>query len=124
MFRVPFTMERMAVGSITASLQGPYLTNYSAVINHITSKGAYAVLDPHNYGRYNGAIISSTSDFGTFWKNLATVFKSNSKVVRLPLSPNPPNKAYPLTPLSRSSTPTTNTTTWTKLSFSTSTKPP
>ncbi|KAL9115953.1 MAG: hypothetical protein Q9227_000321 [Pyrenula ochraceoflavens] len=74
-------MERMARGTITASLDTGYFNNYSAVINHITSKGAYAVIDPHNYGRYNGAVIQSTTDFATFWKNLATPFKSNSKVI-------------------------------------------
>ncbi|KAI9658343.1 MAG: Endoglucanase gh5-1 [Bathelium mastoideum] len=81
LFRVPFMMERMAVGSITANLQGPYFYNYSGTIDYITSKGAYAVIDPHNYGRYDGNIITSTSDFGTFWKNLATPFKGNSKVI-------------------------------------------
>lgn len=45
-------MERMAPGSITASIQGnAYFNNYSATINYITSHGAYAVIDPHNYGR-------------------------------------------------------------------------
>jgi aryl-phospho-beta-D-glucosidase BglC (GH1 family) len=31
--------------------------------------------------RYNNAIISSTSDFGTWWKNLANEFKSDSRVI-------------------------------------------
>ena len=74
-------MERMAVGSITASLDAAYLSGYKSVIDHITSKGAWAVVDPHNYGRYNGAIITDTNSFGVFWKNLATVFKGNSKAV-------------------------------------------
>ncbi|KAL9624960.1 MAG: hypothetical protein Q9160_001007 [Pyrenula sp. 1 TL-2023] len=81
MFRVPFLMERMAQGSITAQFNAGYLANYTATINHITGKGAYAVIDPHNYGRYNGAIIQSTTDFASFWTRLATQFKSNSKVV-------------------------------------------
>ncbi|KAF2233851.1 glycoside hydrolase family 5 protein [Viridothelium virens] len=82
LFRVPFMMERMAVGSITADIQsGAYFKNYSSIINYITNAGAYAVIDPHNYGRYDGNVIQSTSDFGTFWKNLATPFKSNSKVI-------------------------------------------
>lgn len=71
----------MAQVSITATLNAAYLSSYSAVINHITSKGAYAVIDPHNYGCYNNAIITDTASFGTFWKNLATAFKSNENVV-------------------------------------------
>lgn len=77
-------MERMAQGSITASLDEAYLTNYSVAVDYITSNGAYAVLDPHNYGRYSGSIITDTSSFQTFWANMATAFKSNSKVVRSP----------------------------------------
>lgn len=80
-FRVPFAMERMAVGSITASLNSAYLTPYSNVINFITSKGAYAIVDAHNYGRYNGQIITDTAGFQTFWNNLAKVYSSNSKVI-------------------------------------------
>lgn len=74
-------MERMAVGSLTATLDATYLAGYSNVINYITQAGAWAVIDPHNYGRYNGNIITDTAGFGTFWKNVATVYKANPKVV-------------------------------------------
>lgn len=80
-FRIPFLLERMARGSITAQLDSGYLKNLTSVVTHITGKGKFAVLDAHNYGRYNGAIITDTSAFGTFWKNLATQFKSNANVV-------------------------------------------
>lgn len=74
-------MERMAQGSVDAPLDSAYLTNYSVAVDYITSKGGYAVLDAHNYGRYNGNIITDTTAFGKFWSNMATAFKSNSKVV-------------------------------------------
>lgn len=80
-FRIPFLLERMARGSITAQLDSGYLKNLTDVVTHITGKGKFAVLDAHNYGRYNGAIITDTASFGTFWKNLATQFKSNANVV-------------------------------------------
>lgn len=83
-FRIPFLLERMARGSITATLDSGYLKNLTDVVTHITGKGKFAVLDAHNYGRYNGAIITDTSSFGTFWKNLATSFKSNANVVSGP----------------------------------------
>jgi endoglucanase len=82
-FRVPFAMERMAVGTMTAALNSDYLTPYSNVIDYITSNGAHAIVDAHNYGRYNGQIITDTAGFQTFWSNLATVFSDNSKVVRI-----------------------------------------
>jgi hypothetical protein len=34
-----------------------------------------------SYLRYNKNIMSSTSDFQTWWKNLANEFKGNSKVI-------------------------------------------
>ncbi|KAK6542415.1 hypothetical protein TWF694_006370 [Orbilia ellipsospora] len=80
-FRVPFAMERMAVGSVTAPLASGYLAGYTNVINAITNSGAWAVIDPHNYGRYNGQIITDTNAFGVFWTNVANAFKNNPKVI-------------------------------------------
>ncbi|KXJ90378.1 glycoside hydrolase superfamily [Microdochium bolleyi] len=80
-FRVPFLMERLSPASVSGAFSAPYLANLTAVINGITNAGSYAVLDPHNYGRYRKEIITDTAAFGTFWRNLATQFKSNPKVV-------------------------------------------
>jgi endoglucanase len=51
------------------------------IVSYITSKGAYAMVQPHNYGRFYNNIITDTSGFQTWWKNVAGVFKSNSMVV-------------------------------------------
>lgn len=80
-FRVPFMMERMTPGTMTSPLNSAYFSGYSNVINYITSNGAYAIVDPHNFGRYNGNVFTSASDFQTFWATLAGQFKSNSKVI-------------------------------------------
>lgn len=61
------------------------------------TKGAYCILDPHNYMRYNnpsqqpttGSIIGDTTDpkaattaqFADFWGELASRFASNEKVI-------------------------------------------
>src|SRR5689334_16713403 len=74
-------MERLAPGGTGSSLDSGYLANLTATVNHITSKGAYTVLDPHNFGRYKDAIITDTAAFKTFWTNLGGAFKANSKVV-------------------------------------------
>lgn len=81
MFRIPFLMERLAQSEMTATLDADYLANLTTVVKYITDAGKYAVLDPHNYARYNSEIISSTSDFQTFWTNVATEFADNSNVV-------------------------------------------
>ncbi|KAJ7455391.1 endoglucanase [Mycena galericulata] len=82
-FRVPFLMERLVppATGITGPFASAYLGNLTATINYITGKGAFAALDPHNYMIYDNAAISSTSEFQTFWTNLAGQFKSNSKVI-------------------------------------------
>ncbi|KAF4766379.1 hypothetical protein HAV15_010674 [Penicillium sp. str.  len=79
-FRVPFLMERLVPTSITGTPDATYLAALKSTIKFITDSGAYAVLD-HNYGRYNGNIITSTSDFKAFWKTVATEFASDEKVI-------------------------------------------
>jgi len=82
-FRVPFMMERLSPPStgLTGAFNTTYLGYIQTTVSYITGKGAYAVLDPHNYMRYNGAVITSTSDFQTWWQKLATLFASNSLVI-------------------------------------------
>jgi endoglucanase len=38
-------------------------------------------VQPHNYGRFNGAIITDTAGFKTWWKNVAAQYKDNALVV-------------------------------------------
>ncbi|CAG8924719.1 unnamed protein product [Penicillium salamii] len=80
-FRVPFLMERLVPSTMTGTADATYMASLKKTVATITEGGAYAVLDPHNYGRYSGSVISSTADFKTFWKNVATEFASNDKVI-------------------------------------------
>jgi endoglucanase len=82
-FRIPFLAERMAPQGLTGALDGAYLANLTATVTHITSarNNSYAVIDSHNYGRYQGSIITSTSDFKTYWTQLGAAFANNSRVV-------------------------------------------
>ncbi|KAF2163064.1 glycoside hydrolase family 5 protein [Zasmidium cellare ATCC 36951] len=80
-FRVNILMERIIPNQMTGPLDPNYLGNLTQTVNYITSLGAYAIIVPHNYGRYYGNVITSASDFQTFWKTLATPYKSNSRVI-------------------------------------------
>ncbi|KAF9532515.1 glycoside hydrolase [Crepidotus variabilis] len=87
-FRVPFKVERLSPlsGGLTGSFDQTYLNGLKTacdtiIVNYITNKGGYAIIDPHNYMRYNGAVITSTSSFQSWWTKLANEFKSNSKVI-------------------------------------------
>lgn len=80
-FRVPILMERITPGKMTAALDSTYLAGLNTTVNFITNAKAFAVIDAQNFGRYNGSVFNSTSDFKTFWKTLATPFKDNANVV-------------------------------------------
>ncbi|KAF2217290.1 glycoside hydrolase family 5 protein [Cercospora zeae-maydis SCOH1-5] len=80
-FRINFMMERLTPNGMTGGFEQYYLANLTQTINAITSRGAYAMIQPHNYGRYYGQIMTSTQDFGTWWKNVATVYKNNDRVI-------------------------------------------
>ncbi|KAG9051239.1 hypothetical protein FS837_010526 [Tulasnella sp. UAMH 9824] len=80
-FRVPFMVERLTPGSLAGSYDSAYLASLKSTVSYITGKSAYAVIDPHNYLRYNGAILTDTTAFANWWKNLANQFKDNSHVI-------------------------------------------
>lgn len=74
-------MERLAQNGLTSNFDSAYAKNLTDAVNAVTSRGATAILDPHNYGRYNGAVITDTAAFGSFWSKLASLYKDNSRVV-------------------------------------------
>lgn len=98
-FRVAFLLERMCPleYGLGARFNETYFSYYNDAITAITKKGAYAILDPHNYMRYNdpsqqpatGSVIGNTSDpaaastsqFQTFWNELAGRYKHNPNVI-------------------------------------------
>ena len=79
--RVPTLMERMTPSGLSGELDSAYLGHLTDTVNTITNAGAYAIVDAHNYGRFNDAIITSTSDFQSWWSKVAGQFKGNSKVI-------------------------------------------
>ena len=80
-FRIAFAMERLAPNQLTATLDSAYLKNLTDTVNFITSRGGWAIIEPHNFGRYYDNIVTDTAAFGTFWGNVAKQFASNSLVV-------------------------------------------
>ncbi|KAM3073467.1 hypothetical protein ACMFMG_004634 [Clarireedia jacksonii] len=100
LFRVAFLLERMCpvATGLGSKFNETHFSYYADAINYITvNKSSYAILDPHNYMRYNdpsaqpfsGSVIGNTSDptaattaqFAAFWGELAKRFKSNTKVI-------------------------------------------
>ncbi|KAL4926595.1 glycoside hydrolase family 5 protein [Aspergillus undulatus] len=79
-FRIQFKMERLTP-EITGAFDEGYLANLTETVNYVTDAGAFAILDPHNYGRFNNEIISTPSDFQTWWTNVAEQFVDNANVI-------------------------------------------
>lgn len=81
-FRIPFLMERLIPTSMTGSVDSAYSAGLESIVNYITkTKGAYAIIDAQNFGRYYGNIITDKTSFQAFWKTVATIYKGNSKVI-------------------------------------------
>jgi endoglucanase len=100
LFRIAFLLERMCplATGLGATFDEAHFAHYKEAVDYVTvTKGAYAILDPHNYMRYNdpsaqpfsGSVIGNTSDptaattaqFGAFWGELARRFRDNEKVI-------------------------------------------
>jgi endoglucanase len=83
-FRLPFRWERLqhqAYGSLNSTELG----RIKSFVSYASSKGAYTILDPHNYARYYGNIIGSANlpadAFADFWKKVASEFMHDSLVI-------------------------------------------
>ncbi|EIM82017.1 endoglucanase 1 [Stereum hirsutum FP-91666 SS1] len=100
LFRIAFLMERMVPveNGLGSNFNETHFGFFKDAVDFVTvTKGAYAILDPHNYMRYNdpsqqpntGSIIGDTTDpaaattaqFQEFWAELASRFADNEKVI-------------------------------------------
>jgi endoglucanase len=82
-FRLPFKWERLQHQEMDSFDQAE-LSRLDAFVSYATSKGAYVLLDPHNYARYHGTVIGdgvSVAAFADFWGKLADHFKSSPLVI-------------------------------------------
>jgi endoglucanase len=83
-FRLPFRWERLQP-TRKAAFNAAEQDRLTTTTNDLLAKGAAVILDPHNYARYGTSLIGSgavpNADFADFWGRLATLYKSNSKVV-------------------------------------------
>lgn len=74
-------MERIVPNTMTGKADPAYMNGLKAIVKHITDKGSHAVIDPHNYGRYAGQVITNTTGFQKFWTTLAKPFSNNGLVI-------------------------------------------
>ncbi|KAK5662427.1 hypothetical protein OQA88_8338 [Cercophora sp. LCS_1] len=80
-FRIAFMMERLVPNKLNGPLDPAYSKSLQDIVQYVTSKGAYAVLDPHNFGRYYEKVITDVEGFGAWWSTVAKLFATNEKVI-------------------------------------------
>ncbi|MCB9584812.1 MAG: glycoside hydrolase family 5 protein [Polyangiaceae bacterium] len=82
-FRVPFLWPRLQ-HDLNAEFDADELNRLRGLVSHITGRGGYALLDPHDYARWAGELIGSSSvpntAFADFWSRLAGEFKGDDHV--------------------------------------------
>ncbi|KAI6780846.1 Endo-beta-glucanase A-like protein [Emericellopsis cladophorae] len=80
-FRVGTRMERLVPDDISGPINETYFEGLKNIVDHITGQGHYAVIDPHNYGRYYGNIINDIDGFSAWWTKIASRFACNALVI-------------------------------------------
>jgi endoglucanase len=83
-FRLPFRWERLQE-TPNVPLNTTYLGIIDGFVKYATSKGAYVLLDVHNYARYYTDVIGSpkapAANFADLWTRLANHYKGNQLVL-------------------------------------------
>ncbi|PGH13553.1 hypothetical protein AJ79_03546 [Helicocarpus griseus UAMH5409] len=80
-FRIAFKMERLFQGELSGEIDPTYLADLKATVEYVVGQNCYAVLDPHNYGRFHEEIITNTDDFAHFWSTVAAEFVDQELVI-------------------------------------------
>lgn len=84
-FRLPTGWQYLVANKLGGNLDSTNFGQYDKLVQGCLSLGSYCIVDIHNYARWNGGIIGQggpTDDqFISLWTQLATHYKSNSKVI-------------------------------------------
>lgn len=69
----------------STSLDAGFFATYDKLVQETLAQGAYAIIDIHNYGRWNSGVIGvdgpSNADFASLWTLLAKKYANNDKVM-------------------------------------------
>ncbi len=88
--RLTFSWEAMQPTLNGALATSTYATEMQDRVNYIASKGMYVMIEPHgadsgDFARYRGNPVGSAqvpnTAFADFWSRMATLYKSNPKVI-------------------------------------------
>ncbi|KAJ1567417.1 hypothetical protein HK405_006042 [Cladochytrium tenue] len=66
--------------SLYADFEEDYLAILKSSVATVTDTGASVIVDPHNFARYNGTLVTGP-DLADLWSRLARIYGNNSQVV-------------------------------------------
>lgn len=82
-FRIPFKWERLQP-ALQQPLDSAELARLDQLVSHIVDSGAYALLDLHNYSRYQGRLVGSEvprEALADIWSRLAEHYRDQPRVL-------------------------------------------
>lgn len=82
-FRLPFRWERLQKAQFS-DLDAAELGHIDDFVDYATGRGAYVLLDPHNYARYYDTVVGDgvpATAFADFWGKIAAHYKTNDHVL-------------------------------------------
>lgn len=83
-FRIAFLWERIQP-TANGALASTYASKLDSIVAYATSKGAFAIIEPHNFARYYGSVVGTTTVpngvMADLWKRLATRYAANPRVM-------------------------------------------
>ncbi|KAH9948200.1 glycoside hydrolase superfamily [Amylocystis lapponica] len=86
LYRVPFAWQLMTP-TLGGDINTTFFDQYNTTIQQALASNstAYAIIDLHNYARFNGGIISqggpTNEQFASIWTQLAKLYGSNDRVI-------------------------------------------
>ncbi|CAG8979628.1 hypothetical protein HYALB_00011991 [Hymenoscyphus albidus] len=85
-FRLPVSWQFLVNNQLGGTLDSNNFGEYDKLMQDCLATGSYCAIDIHNFARWNGKIIGQaggpTDDqFADLWKQLATKYNSNTKVI-------------------------------------------
>lgn len=80
-FRVPFSWEDLQP-CFRCEFNYDFLNGLDNVVNNILSRGDIALIDCHNYFRYNGGLLpeGDTDSYANLWYRLALHYTNNDRI--------------------------------------------
>ncbi|KAI8593623.1 cellulase [Geranomyces variabilis] len=78
LIRLPFLWERVQP-RLMGHLSKAELAHIDTLVNHVTAQGKTVLLDPHNYDRYHGTVVSP-AQLADFWTRMSHRFRRNPHI--------------------------------------------